>query len=93
MENSNQNVVSCFSLHRYERSDVRPFEQGAPLQEFEGQVYQLHVRGRESGTDMAARRKSGSQLPPVHQVDLKFRFPYMHPLVKQLEWYLNTFFN
>lgn len=42
------------SVHRYQRSDVSPLQQGAPLPEPKGPVYQLHLPRREPRTHMAA---------------------------------------
>lgn len=55
-------------MHRHKWSDVGTFEQGAPLQESEGPIHELHVRRRQLGTDMASRRESRPQLFAVHQV-------------------------
>lgn len=54
------------NMHRHEWTDVGALESREPLPEFARPVHELHVRGRESGADVAAERLARPLLPPVH---------------------------
>lgn len=53
-------------MHRDQRADVCAVQPGSPLPQSPEPIYQLHVCGRQLGTDVASGRKHGPQLPPVH---------------------------
>lgn len=55
-----------FSMHWYQRPSVCTIESGPPLSEPQGQIYQLHLCGRESRTDVVAGRTFGSEFFATH---------------------------
>lgn len=53
-------------MHRNEWKNVGALEPRAPLPQFARPIYQLHVRGRQPGADLAAGRGPRPQLPQPH---------------------------
>lgn len=56
----------CCSLHRHQRTHVRTIQSPTPLQEFEGALLELHLRGWQPRTNLAAERHVRFEFPTIH---------------------------
>lgn len=59
-------ALCVYSMHRHQRPLVRAVEPGPPLPEPQGPVHQLHLRGRQPGTDVVAGRTPGPEFFATH---------------------------
>lgn len=63
-------------MYRYQRPSVRTVEPGSSLPEPQGPVHQLHVRGRQPGTHVVARRTLGPEFFATHTRSDRLRFDH-----------------
>lgn len=63
-------------MYWYQRPSVCPVKSGPPLQEPQRSVHQLHLRGRQPGTDVVTGRTLGPEFFATHTRGDRVCFDY-----------------
>lgn len=70
---TNGKYLICFSMYRFNGSDVSAPKSRTPLSKSSRSIHQLYVRGRKPRTDMVTKRQLRPELSAVHQGSNRLR--------------------